>query len=387
MLRAVLHMDMDAFYASIEQNDQPELKGTPVIVGGSTRGVVSAASYEARKFGIRSAMSMQQAKKLCPQGNFLPVRMSRYKQVSQQVMQILKSFSPLVEQASVDEAYVDISGSGHLFASSFELGRQLKREIKAKTHLSCSVGIAPNKFLAKIASNQEKPDGLTLISQAEVAEFMFYLPVEKIPGVGEKTKAFLYRLNVHKAGDILNFPLSFWEDRLGKAGKVLFAKAQGIDHSPVNPEQRAKSFSAENTFSQDLEDLEELKRWLYLQADRVGKELRSKRVLGKTITLKIKYADFKTITRSKSLAEASNANRIIYDAAVQLLKSVAISKKVRLIGLGVSNLLSSGTRQGSFFIKKAKKKKKLDCVLDDIQKRFGKKAIQPGRIHGFLKSD
>ncbi len=253
--RWIMHLDMDAFYAAVEQADNPELRGRPVIVGGSHRGVVSAASYEARVFGVHSALPMFQARKLCPQGVFLPVRMSRYREVSRQVMAILAGVSPLVEQVSIDEAYVDLTGTEKMHGPLPEFARRLKTEIKEKTGLTCSIGLAPNKFLAKIASDLHKPDGLTIIPEAEVPEFLNALPIDKIPGVGAKTRSKLQALGVTKTGELLEYPRSFWQKQLGKSGLLLYERALGLDPAPVSPDTEPKSCGAENTLPQDTDDL------------------------------------------------------------------------------------------------------------------------------------
>jgi len=270
----ILHLDMDAFFASVEQLDAPDLRGRPVIIGNSMRGVASAASYEARAFGVHSAMPIARARRLCPAGVFLPVRMSRYKEISVQVMSVLQDFSPVVEQASVDEAYLDISGTERLFGPPQDLARALKDRIKTEIGLTCSAGIAPVRFLAKIASDWDKPDGLTVVEPDRVQEFLSRVPVDKIPGIGKRAREELRLLQVNMVPDILNFSEAFWIDRFGKRGAVLYRKAQGIDPTPVRPRQPAKSCGAENTFSRDTVDLGELEQWLITQSERVGRELR-----------------------------------------------------------------------------------------------------------------
>ena len=384
--RRIMHLDMDAFFASIEQVDNPKLKGLPVIVGGSSdRGVVSAASYEARKYGVHSAMPVVQARKLCPRGVFLPVRMKRYAQASRQVMDILAQVSPLVEKASVDEAYVDITGTGRLLGPPRELAVQVKRQVLETTSLTCSIGIAPNKFLAKIASDFDKPDGLTVIEPEAVADFLAGLPVGKIPGVGKRTLEILEGVAVRTAGDVLKYPRSFWSARLGKGGESLFRKAQGIDTRPVVISEAAKSCSAEHTFEQDTDDRERLRQWLLKQSERVGRELRQDRIKGRTVTLKVKYADHHQITRSRTLARPTNSTDRIFETVSELLEGVELKQKVRLVGTGVSNfaapqvqltLLEEGTQE---------EREALDSVLDCIRSRFGDHAIKRGRLFGEKK--
>jgi len=380
MVRRILHVDMDAFYAAVEQADHPELAGKPVIVGGSNRGVVTAASYEARKFGVRSAMPIFEARRLCPQAVFMPVNMQRYREVSRQIMDIIGQLSPLVEQISIDEATIDITGTENLYGSPAELAATIKQRIRAETALTCSIGIAPNKFLAKIASDLNKPDGLTIIDDKDVQEFLRVLPVAKVPGIGRATLQTMKALGVVVAADVLRFTRDFWVKRLGKFGERLYERAQGIDQTPVVPHSTAKSCSAEDTFPQDTMDLDELRKWLLTQADEVGRELRSEGLAGKTIVLKIKFSDFRTLTRSRTLPEPTNCTQTIYQVANQLLEGLKIASKVRLTGVGVSNL-SAGERQLKLFHDPSlERQKKLDQAMDRIVDRYGAKAIRRGRV-------
>lgn len=298
--RIILHLDMDAFFASVEQADNPALRGLPVVIGDSPRGVASAASYEARKFGIHSAMPIVQARKLCPGAVFLPGRMSRYREVSRRIMAIIREYCPVVEQASVDEAYADISGMERM-AVPESLARDLKEAIRNATGLTCSVGVAPNKFLAKIASAWRKPDGLTIIAPETAGEFLHTLPVARIPGVGRRMWEELSLLGVILVRDVLARPKEFWINTMGKRGAMLHDRAMGIDPTPVIPQVEAQSCSAENTFLEDTADPEILERWLLRQAERVGAELRMLGKKGSTVTLKIRFQDFSVITRNKDL--------------------------------------------------------------------------------------
>ncbi len=378
--RWIMHVDMDAFYAAVEQADNPELRGRPVIVGGSHRGVVSAASYEARVFGVHSALPMFQARKLCPQGVFLPVRMSRYREVSQQIMTILAGISPLVEQVSIDEAYVDLTGVEAWHGPLLELAQRLKAEIMAQTGLTCSIGLAPNKFLAKIASDLHKPDGLTIIPAADVPAFLKTLPVAKIPGVGAKTLTRLQALGVTKTGEVLDYPRSFWQKQLGKSGLVLYERALGIDPAPVTPHTEPKSCGAENTLPQDTADPGELRQWLLQQAERVGRELRQDGLKGRTVTLKIKYADFKQVTRSHSLARPTSSTHQIYHTAEKLLTETKLKTRVRLVGLSVSQLTKTVVQASLFTPVGLLKQEQLDQAVDKIQGKFGYRAITRGRV-------
>jgi DNA polymerase-4 len=383
MTRRIMHLDMDAFYASVEQADRPELAGKPVIIGGAQRGVVAAASYEARNFGVHSAMPIFQATRLCPQGIFLPVRMWRYQEMSRQVMEILATVSPLVEQVSIDEAFIDITGTESLHGPADVLARKIKEAIRERTSLTCSIGIAPNRFLAKIASEMNKPDGLSIIAEEDVGALLGVLPIGKIPGIGEKTAELLHGLGVKVATDVLKFPLEFWLKRLGKSGAHLYERAQGIGSASVTQHREPKSCSAEDTFAADTDDLEELKKWLLHQAENVGGDLRKHGSKGKTITLKVKFADFRTVTRSSTLPEPTHSTRIIYDAAVRLLENLKLTAKVRLIGVGVSNF-AGGMRQARLFPDGfAVKQEKLEEALDRIRGKFGAKAVRRGRIADF----
>ncbi len=378
--RWIMHLDMDAFYAAVEQADNPELRGKPVIVGGSHRGVVSAASYEARVFGVHSALPMFQARKLCPQGVFLPVRMSRYREVSHQIMAILAGISPVVEQVSIDEAYVDLTGTEKMHGPLPEFARRLKIEVKEKTGLTCSIGLAPNKFLAKIASDLQKPDGLTIIPAAEVPAFLETLPVAKIPGVGAKTMARLQALGVTKTGELLDYPRSFWQKQLGKSGLLLYERALGLDPTPVISYAEPKSCGAENTLPQDTDDPAELRGWLLQQAERVGRELRRDGLKGRTVTLKIKFADFKQITRSHTLARPTTSTQQIYHLADKLLMETKLKTRVRLIGLSVSQLTRNVQQESLFSLPQLLKQEQLDQAVDRIQGKFGLDAISRGKV-------
>lgn len=384
LARRIAHIDMDAFFASIEQLDHPQWRGKPLAVGDGPRSVVSAASYEIRAFGVRSAMPVQQAKKLCPHGVFVPVRMWRYKEISRRVMAVLQRFSPLVEQASVDEAYLDATGLERLFGPPEEFARTLRAAVKEETGLSCSVGVAPVRFLAKIASDFNKPDGQTIIAPADVRAFLDALPVQKIPGVGGRTLETLNRLGVRNAGDLLRHPSQFWRGKLGERGPWLHALAQGIDDRPVTPFTPPKSSSAENTFERDTRDPVTLRRWLLLQADRVGADLRAQGVRGRTVTLKAKFADFTQVTRSRTLPEPTCDTQTIFDTAVSLLAELSPKQDLRLIGVGVSQF-GERPRQLSLLEQEPQTRPKgaLDSAMDAVRDRFGKGAIVRGDLLHF----
>jgi len=386
MSRVILHIDMDAFYASVEQMDNPALKGKPVIVGGtSNRGVVSAASYEARKFGIRSAMPIFQAKQRCPDAVYLPVRMHRYQEVSRQVMEILKRFSPLVEQVSIDEAYMDISGANKLLGQPRDIGVEVKRSIKERTSLTCSVGIAPNKFLAKVASDLDKPDGLTIIQPENVPQFINRLPVEKIPGVGKKMVKTLHKMGVRTLGDVQKLSGHELVKKTGKFGERLFKLSRGIDEAPVVLHMPSKSISSENTLSVNTNEMEVLKKKLLIQSEIVGKRAREQNVRGTTITLKLKRADFRQITRSVTIEKATHSTNTIYEEGLKLLAQVKMGTKFRLIGIGLSNLVAVEDipKQLSLFGKGLPNDESWENVeraMDTIKERFGRDAIKRGGV-------
>ncbi len=380
MDRCIIHIDMDAFYASIEQRDNPSLKGKPVIVGGGAekRGVVSAASYEARAYGVHSAMPTSQAKKLCPKGIFLPVRMDRYREVSNQIFEILQEYSPLVEPLSLDESFLDVTGCERLFGPAREMAKNIKKRILAETGLTASAGIAPNKFLAKIASDLKKPDGLVEVEPDRVHEFLSDLPISRLWGVGKATEEALKGMGILRVGQLAKFPTPEVEAKLGKFGMELMALARGEDNRPVVSEGQAKSISQEETFTPDLRDLESMKKVLLEQAEQVGWELRKQKLKGTTIHLKVRYPDFSLITRSATLPWATDQGMEIYQTAFQLLhRTEAIPKNARLLGVGVSNLRRlEDPEQLSLFDSQRKKMERSMEAMDRIWEKFGPQAIK-----------
>ncbi len=376
----IFHIDMDAFYASVEILDNPEFRGKPVIVGGlSGRGVVAAASYEARKFGVHSAMPMFQALKKCPDARVVPPRKARYKQVSENVMEILRSFSPLVEQVSIDEAYLDAGGCERLFGSAETMAREIKSKIRQHVHLTCSVGVAPLKFLAKIASDMDKPDGLTMISPEKVPDFIQSLPVKNAPGVGPRIFQELRILGISTLGDIQNFPEKILTDKLGKYGRRLKELSMGIDSSPVLPCSPPKSVSAEETLGFDTSDHELLKKYLLHQADEVGRQLRKAGIKAKTLSIKVKHSDFQQITRSITLKIPTFSSNTLFHEACRLFDKCTLLKKVRLIGMGASGFvhINHPVQMKLFDIPNQGENnwEKVDKTLDMIQDRFGKEIL------------
>ncbi|MDZ7337081.1 MAG: DNA polymerase IV [candidate division KSB1 bacterium] len=379
MGRVVLHLDMDAFFAAIEQRDHPELQGKPVVVGadpkgGKGRGVVSTCSYEARAFGIRSAMPISQAYRLCPWAVFLPVRGERYLEVSAEVMRILGQFSPQIEQVSIDEAFVDLTGTERLLGPPREVGVRIKQEVHRRTRLTASVGIAPNKFIAKVASDLRKPDGLVVVEESEVTDFLWPLPVSKLWGVGEKTMPQLQLLGLHTIGDVAKQTPQFLQARFGALGLHLWRLAQGIDERPVVPVTEAKSLSKETTFPEDTDDHEVLHGTLVALADAVARGLRQEKVRGYTVTLKIRLEDFATFTRSRTLSQATDSSQTILTVGEELLRCFDRGhKRVRLLGIGVSGLVRDVEGQLALFDEPARSP--IDEVMDRVRERFGEKAI------------
>ena len=376
----ILHIDMDAFYASVEQIDDPRLKNKCVIVGGtSNRGVVSAASYEARQFGIHSAMPIYQAKQKCPHAIFVPPQMGRYKEVSKKIMNILRNFSPLMEPVSIDEAYLDVTGCQRLFGGPREIAWEIKRKIRETVGLTCSVGVAPNKFLAKIASDMEKPDGLTVILPEQVAAFIDSLPIKKVPGVGKKMFRQLELLGIRTLGDVQQLPEKSLIKHLGKFGKRLRALSSGSDDSPVTPHAPHKSISSERTLAADTRDARLLKRYLLSQSGEVARQLRQVGLRAKTITIKIKDEDFKTATRRITIAVPTQSSETIYKHAAQLLDDYKTSKKIRLIGVGASGFstVTVSVQLGLFDANDETTDdwEKIDMTLDSIRKKFGRDVV------------
>jgi DNA polymerase-4 len=381
----ILHIDMDAFYASVEQLDNPWLKGKCVIVGGtSNRGVVSACSYEARKYGVHSAMPIFQARQRCPDGIFIPPRMARYKEMSKKIMAILRDFSPRIEVVSIDEAYLDISGSGRLQGDPEKVAVDIKNKIKTSLGLTCSVGMAPGKFLAKVASDMDKPDGLTIIWPQDVTHFIKRLPVQKVPGVGKKTYSQLESMGIKTLGDVKKFPEKIILDRLGKFGHRLIDLSAGIDHSKVTPWSPHKSISSERTLPADTRDVKVLHKYLLQQSEEVARQLRKAGFRARTITLKIKHADFKQFTRSKTINIPTRSSETIYRYAAELLENYHLTQQIRLIGVGTSGFTSASLPvQLNLFDRVEQNDKtweKVDRTVESIAQKFGREAIKRGTL-------
>ncbi len=382
----ILHVDMDAFFASVEQLDNPDLKDQCVLVGGlSDRAVVAACSYEARKHGIHSAMPMFQARRKCPDAVIVPPRRARYKELSGKIMNVLGKFSPLVEPVSIDEAYVDITGCDKLLGDPIQVGKAIKRKIKETVNLTCSVGVAPVKFLAKIASDLDKPDGLTLIEQDEVMGFIEILDIGKVPGVGPKMQVQLRKLGIGTLGDVRKYPEKVLAGQLGeKTGYRLRELSFGLDSSEVTPESAPKSISSEETLAANTRDKKVLDRYILRQAEDVARQLRGKSLRARTVTVKIKHADFTLITRRSSLPRPSQSTSAIVRHARGLLAEYTVTKEIRLIGVAASGLLPSGTPvQMDLFSDKQtddQNWEKVEQAVDSIARRFGKGTIQRANL-------
>ncbi|MBI2161241.1 MAG: DNA polymerase IV [Candidatus Rokubacteria bacterium] len=372
---------MDAFYASIEQRDRPELRGKPVIVGADPtgRGVVSAASYEAREYGVRSAMPIGRAARLCPHAAFLPVDMAKYRQVSLQIMAILADFSPLVEPVSVDEAFVDLTGTERLLGSPLEAVRQIKARIRCETGLTASAGLAPNKFLAKVASDLEKPDGLVVVPPGGESTFLAPLPVERIWGVGRVTAKALRELGIATVGQLQGVPRAVLVRRFGKHGEDLHDLAFGRDDRAVEPFGVPKSVGAEETFEADLRDPEGLKTTLRAHAERVAAELREGGFAAARVTLKLRLAPFETHTRSVT-GEPTQDGLELYQRAVLLLDRERVTRPVRLIGLSASRLGPAGVGQLDLLDPAALRRERLARVVDRLTERFGEGTVVPAAL-------
>ena len=376
----IIHIDMDAFYASVEQRDHPAWQGLPVIVGGSAekRGVVSAASYEARAYGVHSAMPTSQAKKLCPQGIFLPVRMDRYREVSEEIFKLLETYTPLIEPLSLDECFLDVTGSERIFGPALEIARQIKKKIFETTGLTASAGIAPNKFLAKIASDLKKPDGLVEVKPERIQEFLRDLPISKLWGVGKATEQILKELGIFRIGQLAVFPPEKIEKKLGKFGCELIDLARGKDDRMVISRSDPKSMSQEETFTPDLTDLPTMKKFLLEQSEQVGRQLRQEKMKGGTVHLKVRYPDFTQVTRSATLASPTDQGLHIYETAMGLLGKTEVAKRgARLLGVGVSNLRPRHlSEQLSFFDSQKVRLERSTQAVDRIWDKYGFDAIK-----------
>jgi DNA polymerase-4 len=376
-----MHVDLDAFFVSVEQVLNPELKGKPVVVGGKPdrRGVVAAASYEARAFGLHSGMPLVTASRLCPQAIFIEGSFPRYRDASKRFMAILADFSPYVEPMGLDEAYLDITGFESIHGSSRRMALAMKKRIKDELGLCASVGIASGKVVAKVASELSKPDGLLEVPAGEERSFLNPLPVVQLPGIGKKSERMLQNLGINTIGHLAALPWDILKSHFGAAGVIIHNHANGIDDSKVEPPGEARSISRETTFGEDTRDNSLVAATLRYLSEKVGNELRRQGKRARCVTLKLRYADFTTLTRQLTLNQAVDSDQIIFDTGSKLLqKELAAGKRpVRLIGIGVASLMAG--RQLDMLDRSAVRLERLNLALDRIREKYGFSAIQTGR--------
>jgi DNA polymerase IV len=379
--RIILHLDMDAFFASVEQRDHPELRGKPVLVGyDGPRGVVATASYEARPFGCHSAQPMAVAKRLCPHAIIVPGRHKRYREASEQIFAILDTFSPVIEPLSIDEAFLDLTGTEGVVGPAEAAARQMKARIQKEVGLTASVGVAPNKFLAKLASDLNKPDGLTVIRPEDVDTLLPPMPVTKIWGIGPAMAARLKLLSITTIGDLRRFPLEVLRKQIGDEAEHYQRLAHGIDDRPISVDEEAKSIGQEQTFDADLGSADAVRRVLLEQVEQVTRRLRQRGFRARTVTVKIRFGDFQTITRSSTLREATNGTLELAEVTFAIFdRWVATSfQPVRLIGVTASQFSSHEGQMGLFADPEREKQQKIDAATDAISMKFGKGAIRRG---------
>ena len=381
--RIILHIDMDAFFIAVEQRDDPSLRGKPAAVCGSlSRSVVTSATYEARPFGIRAGMPVQEAKRKCPQLILVPGDHSKYTKTSARIFSILKEYTPLVEVASIDEAYLDITQSLLLFQSEMHIARSIKQQIREKEGLTCSIGIAPNKLLAKLGSGLQKPDGLVIIPKNEVEEKLRDLPVSKLFGIGPKLDEALKSMGIFTCGQLGRFPVSLLTKRFGAIGERLHEMGLGLDNSPVVPfdeEGDAKSISHSVTLVEDSSDPEFLRKVLLQLSERVSRRMRKEGFYGRRVALTVRYSDFYTFSKQKTFSNLMNSGNEIYRHSLEIFESISHPKPIRLLGVGVS-LLKKDWRQLDLFEKREKKDKLLHA-MDRVNERFGDWTLTWASLH------
>ena len=382
MERCILHVDMDAFFASVEQARDPSLRGKPVVVGGEPgqRGVVAAASYEARRYGLRSAMPLATAYRLCPQAVFLRGDFSLYRDYSRRLREMFRAVTPLVESGGLDEAYLDMTGFEVLYGPPRQVAVKLKERIKRELEITASVGIASNKLVAKVASDQRKPDGLVEVPPGQEAAFLAPLPVRSIPGIGAVTTQALTRLGISRVGELASTPLSVLQSVFGSLAPHLLNVARGIDTSPVHEHGEAKSVSHSTTFAQDTLDLSFVRATLASLSERVGARLRKKGRAARTVHLTVRFADFETLTRSQTLSQATDSDQVLFTVGWRLLSQSLSGKKIRLVGIGVDGLVEKSLQLS--LLEPRRPPAEVDRCLDAIRARHGFDAIQRGRTLG-----
>ncbi len=382
MTRRIMHIDLDAFFVSVEQTLNPELQGKPVVVGGKRdrRGVVASASYEARAFGLHAGMPLVTACRLCPQATFIEGSFPKYRDASQRFMSILADFSPYLEPVGLDEAYLEITGFESIHGSIHQMAVAIKQRIKGELGLCASVGIASGKVVAKVAAELSKPDGLLEVATGKEPSFLAPLPISKLPGIGSKGERILNGLGINTIGQLAALPLAKLKRHFGASGEFLHRYANGIDDRKIEPPAAAKSISRETTFGDDIKDRARLEATLRYLSERVGSELRQRGKQTRCVTLKLRYADFTTITRSHTLRQSGNSDQTIFDTGRQLLKRALSQDRrpARLIGIGVSNLTEPG-RQLDMLDASALRLEQLNKVIDRIRQKYGFTAIQTGR--------
>ena len=377
----IIHVDLDAVFAAVEQRDHPELRGKPVIVGGEpgSRGVVSTCSYEARKFGVHSAMPIRTALSLCPDGIFVPVDGAKYQRVSREVMTVLRRFTPAVEQVSIDEAFLDVTGSEGLFGPAPEIARRIKTEVVAATGLTVSVGVATNKLIAKVGSDLRKPDGLVVVPPGEEAAFLAPLEIRRLWGIGPRTADRLHGLGVRTIGERAALPVETLARALGDHGATLHDRALGIDSDPVvGGGEAAKSVSHETTFAVDVIDAAEIERTLLALTEGVSARLRAAGIRAGTVAVKIRDSQFRTITRQKALPEPSDLTDTIWRAALELVRPEVRGKRIRLLGVAATGL--GQPEQTSMFEIVDEKQRRVVDATDAVRRRFGDRAVTRARL-------
>jgi DNA polymerase-4 len=379
--RSILHVDMDAFYAAIEQLDNPSLRGKPILVGSDDlRGVVATASYEARPFGCHSAQPMAVAKRLCPQAIVVPCRFARYHEISEKLFTIFDEFSPVVQPLSIDEAFLDITGTERVHGSAVDVAKMLKQRVRDELKLTASVGVAANKFLAKLASDLEKPDGLTVIGKNDIDRILPPLPVTKIWGIGPKTAKRLAGMGIHTIGDVCNAPDVTLALLLGDDAERCRRLSHGLDERPVETDSEAKQISQEQTFGINVTDPELVRAELLEQVQQVARRLRKHHLRAGSVTLKIRYGEFKTITRSRALDEPTDRTDTLWNVTREIFNewSQKHFEPVRLIGMAARSLQGQGGQMNLFADPSGEKSHRVDRAVDAIVERFGKDAMRRG---------
>ncbi|OWV10108.1 DNA polymerase IV [Micromonospora wenchangensis] len=381
----ILHVDMDAFYASVEVRHRPELRGLPVVVGGvGPRGVVSSASYEARRFGVRSAMPTARARALCPGAVYLPPDFARYRAASDAVMRIFRDVTPLVEPLSLDEAFLDVAGARRLFGPPAAIARQIRERVTAEQGLTCSVGVGPSKFVAKLGSTRAKPDGLLVVPADRVLEFLHPLPVDALWGVGERSAETLRRLGLRTIGDLAEAPVGMLRKALGAASAAhLHELARGRDARPVSPEHVEKSIGAEVTFDVDVVDPQQIRRALLALSEKVGSRLRGAGQVGRTVSLKVRLSDFRTVNRSRTLGVATDVAREIFDTSWGLWTALDPGEPVRLVGVRVEGLAGAVDTPRQLALGAPERGwREAETAADAAAARFGRSVIGPASLLG-----